>query len=362
MQHPGATPAAALPRQQTHISVPRLSCVCPHCLRTKQLHWLRWPCGEAMRGLWPFERRTSTGNADGSSGDGGPQARRRPDIESPCSPIRSHAKGSHALLRRGPVPTAESAAAAAEVTNGLMALAVDVQHQQQQHAESSMQRNNSGLQPDSSSSSLYQHANPLAAGSLRPQRLPHKQTSLPKDPYIPMSQPQPLGYGAAAAGMAWGAHAQQGPPASPGTPSPSGQPLARPAHDAAASQHPPVTGSREGAWGPAHSPPPSPSAASPDTAPLESPSGLRPCPPTSASGLRAESFTSGTSGRLLRPGVGIGAGTMRETRFEDLRLIQQIGEGGCGKVRTPRRPVRTNASCTHPKLRPQLRAAPSTGC
>lgn len=40
---------------------------------------------------------------------------------------------------------------------------------------------------------------------------------------------------------------------------------------------------------------------------------------------------------------------MRETRFEDLRLIQQIGEGGCGKVRTPRRPGRTNASGTQPK-------------
>jgi hypothetical protein len=37
-------------------------------------------------------------------------------------------------------------------------------------------------------------------------------------------------------------------------------------------------------------------------------------------------------GRLMRPGVGIGAGTMREARWLDLRFIHQIGEGGFGKV------------------------------
>ena len=62
---------------------------------------------------------------------------------------------------------------------------------------------------------------------------------------------------------------------------------------------------------------------------------LRPCPPSSTgpSSLRVESFTAGTAGRLMRPGVGIGAGTMREARYADLRFIHQIGEGGFGKVR-----------------------------
>lgn len=66
----------------------------------------------------------------------------------------------------------------------------------------------------------------------------------------------------------------------------------------------------------------------------EAPCPLRPCPPSSiASGLRVESFTHGTGGRLFRPGVGIGMGTMREARYEDLRFIQEIGRGGFGKVR-----------------------------
>ena len=68
---------------------------------------------------------------------------------------------------------------------------------------------------------------------------------------------------------------------------------------------------------------------------------LRPCPPSSTGpgSLRVESFTAGTGGRLMRPGVGIGAGLMREARYSDLRFIHQIGEGGFGKVRGDERPV-----------------------
>ncbi|GAX80882.1 hypothetical protein CEUSTIGMA_g8317.t1 [Chlamydomonas eustigma] len=69
----------------------------------------------------------------------------------------------------------------------------------------------------------------------------------------------------------------------------------------------------------------------PNHLPLPPPCPLRPSPP-SASGMRVESFTSGTGGRLMRPGVGIGAGMMREAKYCDLKLIHQIGEGGFGKV------------------------------
>lgn len=54
--------------------------------------------------------------------------------------------------------------------------------------------------------------------------------------------------------------------------------------------------------------------------------------PPSSCGLRTESFTAGTAGRLARPGVGTGAGVVRSVRLSDLRLVSQIGEGGFGKV------------------------------
>mmetsp|Transcript_18618 Transcript_18618/g.39994 ORF Transcript_18618/g.39994 Transcript_18618/m.39994 type:complete len:707 (-) Transcript_18618:573-2693(-) len=48
--------------------------------------------------------------------------------------------------------------------------------------------------------------------------------------------------------------------------------------------------------------------------------------------MRNGSFTAGTTGRLMRPGVGVGTGAMREARYEDLVFVMQIGEGGFGKV------------------------------
>ena len=72
---------------------------------------------------------------------------------------------------------------------------------------------------------------------------------------------------------------------------------------------------------------------------------LRPCPPSSTGpgSLRVESFTAGTGGRLMRPGVGIGAGLMREARYSDLRFIHQIGEGGFGKVRGDERLIHSSS-------------------
>lgn len=77
--------------------------------------------------------------------------------------------------------------------------------------------------------------------------------------------------------------------------------------------------------------PPVPAAPQPPPPPCP----LRPCPPSSSGprSLRVESFTAGTAGRLMRPGVGIGSGVMKEARYADLRFIHQIGEGGFGKVR-----------------------------
>lgn len=91
---------------------------------------------------------------------------------------------------------------------------------------------------------------------------------------------------------------------------------------------------------------------------------LRPCPPNSTGpgSLRVESFTAGTGGRLMRPGVGIGAGLMREARYSDLRFIHQIGEGGFGKVRGSFRSCLFCPNVCHSKWQLEADVPVSRGC
>lgn len=282
-------------------------------------------CTSAMH-FWPF-RRVSSGNDDSENGAGALHSnlRRIRDIEMPESSESSRTSFGRAMDRmRGRTNSSEIGA------DGDGTTLVTTLGQAPLIAEEDLQRSllgacNAGLtelkwQQESSRLHLAARSNAAAAPGAfpRPLKPPSKQTSLPKETRHWPEGLQIATHRPPSAGQAWG------PPKPPIPQSPAAPTTSPMSQIVCHNTQPTPNLSRLAPPVPAP-----PSGSDSDTSPAPCP--LRPCPPSS-SGMRIESFTSGTGGRLLRPGVGIGPGTMREARPEDLRLIQQIGEGGFGKV------------------------------